>query len=108
MVGLNLDTVTFTGNATGAEWQAALTSLDTAVGTLNSSFGDIGAAQNRIGYAMQNTDSSAENLAAAESVIREIFYTLPETVVLIEQWRRLYNTVRPHSAYGGRPPAPET
>ena len=38
----------------------------------------------------------------------EIFYTLPEAVVLIEQWRRLYNTVRPHSAYGGRPPAPET
>jgi len=26
----------------------------------------------------------------------------------IEQWRRLYNTVRAHSAYGGRPPAPET
>ena len=38
----------------------------------------------------------------------EIFYTLPEAVVLIEQWRRLYNTVRAHSAYGGRPPAPET
>lgn len=29
----------------------------------------------------------------------EIFYTLPEVVVLVEQWRRLYNTVRPHSAY---------
>ena len=28
----------------------------------------------------------------------EIFYTLPEAVVLVEQWRRLYNTVRPHSA----------
>ena len=38
----------------------------------------------------------------------EIFYTLPEAVVLVEQWRRLYNTVRPHSACGGRPPAPET
>ena len=38
----------------------------------------------------------------------EIFYTLPEAVVLVEQWRRLYNTVRPHSAWGGRPPAPET
>ena len=30
----------------------------------------------------------------------EIFYTLPEAVVLVEQWRRLYNTVRPHSAWG--------
>jgi hypothetical protein len=29
--GLNLDALTFTGNGTGAEWQAALTSLDTAV-----------------------------------------------------------------------------
>ncbi len=38
----------------------------------------------------------------------EIFYTLPEAVVLVEQWRRLYNTVRPHSAWGAvYPPAPE-
>ena len=36
----------------------------------------------------------------------EIFYTLPEAAVLVEQWRRLYNTVRPHSALGGLPPAP--
>ena len=38
----------------------------------------------------------------------EIFYTLPEAVVLVEQWRRLYNTARPHSACGGLPPALET
>ena len=38
----------------------------------------------------------------------EIFYTLSEAAVLVEQWRRMYNTVRPHSAYGGLPPAPET
>ena len=38
----------------------------------------------------------------------EIFYTLPEAVVLVEQWRRLYNTVRPYSACSGRPPAPKT
>ena len=38
----------------------------------------------------------------------EIFYTLPEAVVLVEQWRRLYNTVRPHSAWGAvYRPAPE-
>ncbi|HIC55752.1 MAG TPA: hypothetical protein EYO97_18180, partial [Gemmatimonadetes bacterium] len=41
-------------------------------------------------------------------MIGEIFYTLPEAVVLVEQWRRLYNTVRPHSAWGAvYPPAPE-
>ena len=38
----------------------------------------------------------------------EIFYTLQEAKVLIEMWRKHYNTVRPHSALGYRPPAPET
>jgi transposase InsO family protein len=37
----------------------------------------------------------------------EIFDTLWEAQVLLEQWRREYNTVRPHSALGYRPPAPE-
>ncbi len=39
---------------------------------------------------------------------REIFYTLKEAQILIERWRRHDNTVRPHSALGYRPPAPET
>ncbi len=38
----------------------------------------------------------------------EIFYTLKEAQVLIEQWRIYYHTVRPHSSLGYRPPAPET
>jgi transposase InsO family protein len=38
----------------------------------------------------------------------EIFYTLKEAKVLIERWRHHYNTVRPHSSLGYRPPAPET
>ena len=37
----------------------------------------------------------------------EIFYTLQEAQVIIESWRRHYNTVRPHSSLGYRPPAPE-
>ena len=37
----------------------------------------------------------------------EVFYSLAEAAVLVEQWRREYNTVRPHSACGGFPPAPE-
>ena len=37
----------------------------------------------------------------------EVFYTLKEAKVLIEQWRNHYNTIRPHSALGYRPPAPE-
>ena len=38
----------------------------------------------------------------------EIFYTLKEAQILIEQWRKEYNTVRPHSSLGYKPPAPET
>jgi hypothetical protein len=36
-----------------------------------------------------------------------VFNTLLEAQVLIEQWRVHYNTVRPHSSLGYRPPAPE-
>ena len=37
----------------------------------------------------------------------EVFYSLREAQILIEQWRKHYNTKRPHSALGYRPPAPE-
>jgi putative transposase len=37
----------------------------------------------------------------------EIFYTLKEAQIMIEDWRRHYNTIRPHGALGYRPPAPE-
>ena len=42
-----------------------------------------------------------------ELLKREIFTTLEEARVLIEQWRKEYNQLRPHSALGYRPPAPE-
>jgi len=38
----------------------------------------------------------------------EIFYSLKEAQTVIEQWRKHYNTVRPHSSLGYRPPAPPT
>ena len=38
----------------------------------------------------------------------EIFDTLLEARVVIENWRREYNQRRPHSSLGYRPPAPET
>ena len=41
-----------------------------------------------------------------ELLAREIFYSLKEAQVLIEIWRKQYNTVRPHSALGYRPPVP--
>lgn len=36
----------------------------------------------------------------------EIFYSLAEAKIVIENWRRHYNTTRPHSSLGYRPPAP--
>ena len=38
----------------------------------------------------------------------EIFYSLLEAKILIERWRTIYNTKRPHSSLGGRPSAPQT
>jgi transposase InsO family protein len=42
-----------------------------------------------------------------ELLNREIFTTLAEAKILIEQRRREYNQIRPHSSLGYRPPAPE-
>ena len=36
----------------------------------------------------------------------EIFYTLNEAKVILENWRREYNTIRPHSSLGYRSPVP--
>lgn len=38
----------------------------------------------------------------------EIFDTITEARVITERWRKRYNTIRPHSSLGYRPPAPET
>ena len=43
-----------------------------------------------------------------ELLNRELFDTLKEAQILIEWWRQEYNTIRPHSALGYRPPAPES
>jgi putative transposase len=37
----------------------------------------------------------------------EIFYSLKEAQIVIESWRRHYNTLRPHGSLGYKPPAPE-
>ncbi|WP_131120303.1 IS3 family transposase [Lichenihabitans psoromatis] len=36
----------------------------------------------------------------------ELFYSLAEARIVIEGWRKHYNTLRPHSSLGYRPPAP--
>ena len=37
----------------------------------------------------------------------EIFYLLKEAKIVIEQWRKHYKTVRPHSSLDYLPPAPQ-
>jgi putative transposase len=43
-----------------------------------------------------------------ELLSRELFDTLWEAQVVIKDWRHEYNTVRPHSSLGYKPPAPES
>ena len=42
-----------------------------------------------------------------ELLDREVFTMLLEAKILVEEWRKEYDQVRPHSALGYRPPAPE-
>jgi putative transposase len=53
-------------------------------------------------------DESFNSKLRDELLAGEQFSTLHEAKVLIGQWRRHYNTIRPHSSLGCRPPAPET
>jgi transposase InsO family protein len=53
-------------------------------------------------------DHVLNKLREAEVLLnREIFTTLTEAKILIKEWRRKYNQIRPHSALHYRPPAPE-
>jgi putative transposase len=53
-------------------------------------------------------DESFNGKLRNELLNGEILYTLREAQVLIENWRQHYKRIRPHSALGYRPPAPET
>ena len=37
----------------------------------------------------------------------EVFYSLREAQIVVESWRRHYNTIRPHASLDYKPPAPE-
>ena len=58
--------------------------------------------------AISGADNESFNGSLRDELLNgEIFYCLAEAKVLIEAWRLHYNTVRPHSSRGYRPPAPE-
>jgi putative transposase len=60
------------------------------------------------GSPWENGDIESFNVKMRDELLnREIFDTLLEAQVLIERWRMEYNQIRPHSALGYRPPAPE-
>lgn len=73
---MDLKTATLFGGATPsvatqADAQAALTAIDDALKTVAEAMGAIGAAQNRIEHAFNNTNIAIENYSAAESTIRD-------------------------------------
>jgi hypothetical protein len=57
---------------------------------------------------MPQTNLGSYGKLRDECLNQEIFYSLKEAQVVIGQWRKHYNTVRPHSSIGYRPPAPQT
>jgi transposase InsO family protein len=55
--------------------------------------------------ALNSADLFDPSVLRYELLNREIFTTLTETKVLIEQLRKEYNQVRPHGPLGYQPPA---
>jgi flagellin len=66
-LGVNALDTTSAANA-----QAAITALDTAINSVSTSRGSLGAAQNRLTSALANNQNTRENLSAAESRIRDV------------------------------------
>ena len=60
------------------------------------------------GKPMQNGFIESFNARLRDELLDgEIFYTLAEAKIVVESWRRHFNTVRPHGSLGYKPPAPE-
>ena len=57
---------------TQAEAQSMLTTIDSAISSLTSARGTVGASMNRLSYAAANLASTIENTQAADSVIRDV------------------------------------
>ena len=55
-----------------ADAQTALTTIDSAIDSLSTAKGNIGAYMNRLAYATANLATTIENVQAAESVIRDL------------------------------------
>lgn len=60
------------GINTLASAQAAMDAIDTALTSINSYMGEVGAYQNRLQYTVENLAVSIENYSASESAIRDV------------------------------------
>jgi flagellin len=58
--------------ANASDAQSALDTIDSAINSLATIRGNVGAAQNRLSYAAANLSTTIENVQAAESVIRDV------------------------------------
>ena len=74
VVGVDTDGLNLTKDEllSAADAQTFLTTLDTAIASLSSARGNIGAYMNRLGYAEANLSATIENVTASESVIRDV------------------------------------
>jgi len=63
-------------SSTSAVATAAITTIDTAIKSVSAERSKLGAYQNRLEYSINNLNTSAENLTAAESRIRDVDYAL--------------------------------
>jgi len=63
-------------SSTAAVATAAITTINTAIKTVSAQRSNLGAYQNRLEYAINNLNTSSENLTAAESRVRDVDYTL--------------------------------
>ena len=67
----SLNTVTGQSISSSTSASTAITAMQRAINTLSTTRANLGAIQNRLEFKIQNLDNSAENLAAAESRIRD-------------------------------------
>lgn len=72
VAGLNIAALDISSATTGTALDAVLTSLDTAMDTVNTARGGLGASQNRLQSTLRSILNVRENLSAAESRIRDV------------------------------------
>jgi len=52
--------------------ESYISTIDNAIGSLNTQFASIGAMQNKLGFAIEGLEVAIENISAAESTIRDV------------------------------------